>query len=737
MELRNILEALWRRRWVVTGVFVSIFLTIVVSTMLITPRYDATAKVLLRKSAASFPILSSLDLQSTSASQTAVISTTDQADYLALSTVKPVIDKVISELHIKRVRVRAKIMKALPFLKPILKALGVDVDSVEEIITAEDLLEASIISNIFPRPYVKAEQYEETDIIEIQAKSIEPKEAMDIANAVARAFVEEELKRVREDYKGAKQFIGENTEKAQCEYNKAVQALRDLKEKERFVNLDTETQNLITMISDFRKGMENNKLDILKTRDSAKKIESKLKSIPKYQKASERLKENEAISPLKLALRDLSISLAETKTKYTSDHPAVIDIQNKISETKQLLKNEMVKVFGDETTSISTVYEDLTEKLMEKYADLAGYEAQNHAYPKLIKKYESELMSLPRKNAEFSQLQLAVTVSQDVYDSLLKSSYQVGMAESVALSNIYLIESAVAPKLNDSKHKHPSFAINMIVALLLGTTLGIGVALFMDFMDDSIRTPDDIRVFKGLTFLGSIFRINRRESRLISAIDPKSPLSENFRTIRNSIKFATFENPPKSITVSSSIEAEGKSFLTSNLAISMANEGKKVLVIDGDLRRPSIHTLFNLTNTTGLTDFLVGEIELKNILMTTGIDGLTLMPSGPIPPDPARLVESQKMHQLIKDMEEIYDIVIIDTPPILAASDAVQFAGWTDGTIIVAESAKASRKLFPEVLESVKNANANIIGVVLNKVMGEGNQNYYGRYYYKKRNGRK
>lgn len=730
MELRYILQILWRRRWIALNVFSAIVLTIVIGTMLITTSFDATSKVLLRKSSASSSLLSNLGLQSGTSSQTA-ISTSDRANYLALSTVKPVIEKVIADLHIKRERVRGKVMKAFPFLKPVLKVIGVDMESVEEIITAEDLIDSSIIANIFPRPYVEAEQYEETDIIEIKAKSTDPEEAMKIANAVANAFIEEELRRVREDYNGAKRFIDESTEKARDEYKKALQGLREFKEKEKIINVDSETQELITRISGLKKSMDDNALAITKTKASIEQIETQLKSMSKYQKISERIKENEVITPLKLTLRDLYVLLAESKTKYTKDHPSVIDIENKIAQTKDLLQNEIEKVFGEETTGIDPVYQDLTGKLAENYADTAGFESQNHSYQKIIKKYESEIMSLPRKVSDHAQLQLAITVTQDVYDSLLKYQYQVGMAESMALANIYLVESAVTPKIDDSSHRHPSLTINIIIALLLGTTFGIFASLLIDYMDDSIRTPDDIKTFKSVTFLGSVFKVHKNGPLLISAADPRSPIRESFRTIRNSIRFATLDSPPRSIIVTSCIEGEGKSFFSANLAISIVNEGKKVLIIDGDLRRPNVHIRFGIPNNIGLTNFLVGEMDAKNIQMSTGIEGLTIITSGPIPPDPARLVESKKMHQLVKEMEEIYDLVIIDTPPIMAASDAIHFGGWTGGTIIIIESGKASRIHFPEAIELLKHANINIIGAVLNKMAREGKRYYYQHSYYK------
>lgn len=729
MELKHILEILWRRKWLVIYVLSIIFLTIVIGSLLITPWYDSTAKVLLQKSSASSSVLKSIGLSDSSITSYS-LSDTDRADYLALATLQPVADKVIAELNLKKLRTRARLMNAIPGLKPVLRFLGVDVTATEKVITAEELLEWPLSGYLFSRPNISAEQYEETDIIKIKGISTNPEQAMRMANAMAKYFIEGELKRVRGDYTGAKAFIDNNIVKAKQEYLDALNAVKDLKEKEKYVSLDTESTNILNKISDFKKSIEDNKLLIYKIKASINSMESQIKSIPKYQKSSEMLKDNEMILSLKNTLRDLYISLAETRTKYTKIHPSVIDIENKIAQTKELLQKEIAKIFGTETVSIDYVYQDLTQKRASNYADLAGYEIQNEVFPKILHRYEAEMMKLPKQVSDYTNLQLAVTVTQDIYNSLLKYQYQIGMAESVVLSNIYLVESAIEAKTDDSKHRKPSLFLNAIIAILLGTTFGIGATLLAEYLDDTIKSPKDIKAFKELIFLGSISNLKKKDSKLISMTDPRFPLNEFIRTIRNSLKYTALDKTLKSIAITSSVEQEGKSFFAANLAISMANEGKKVLIIDGDLRRPGIDNCFSLPKGVGLTNYMVGDAELKDIQLKTDIEGLNIIPTGPIPPDPGKLIESNIMHNLIKDMERIYDLVIVDTPSILAVNDAIVLGGWTDGTIMIIQSGRTSRSHLSDIIESFKRANINLIGVVLNRVHGR-RASYYNYYSYK------
>ncbi len=718
MELRHIFEILWRRRWIAINIFTAFFLTIMVGSLLITPWYDSTAKVLIRKSSAASSLLSGLGLQDFSIGQSATLSDTERSDYLALATLRPVVGRVISELGVTRERTRARLMRAVPFSKSVLAFLGVDVDATTKVMTAEQLIDKSLLSNIFPRPYVKVDQYEDTDIFEIEAISSEPEQAMQIANAMARFFIEDEIKRVRKDYKRAKPFIDESLKISKKGYINALNSLKLFKEKRKTVDLETETSNLVQKISNLKTTLDDNNLAIHNAEASINSISTQLESVPKYQKVSEQIKQNEMIINLKLSLRDLYLALSETKTKYRSEHPNVIDIENKIEKAKELLQKEVEKVFSSATISIDSIYQDFSSRIVENYVAIAVNKAQYQVLHNLIQKYESEMMSLPDLASKYSKLLIDVKVTENAYNSLLEFSYKVVMAESMTSLNIYQVEKAVVPDKTDSKHKHPDILINFIVALFMGTVFCVGAAFLTEFLDDTIQTSDDIRIFPSVTFLGVILKLKKKQSKLIDIMDPQSLLSETFRTIRNSIRFATVKKKLKSFVVTSSIKGEGKSLFTANVAISIANQGDNTLIIDGNMRRPGQNTYFNLNNKLGLTNYLIGDANVESIQQKTDVERLSVITTGPIPPDPGKLVESEKMHDMVNDMKDIYDVVIIDSPQLAQASDAIIFAGLTDGLVIIVESGKSSRRLFADLLELIKKAEVNILGGVLNKAAG-------------------
>lgn len=727
MELKSILLILFRRKWIITAGFAAVFLTIVGVSLIVTPWHDATAKVFLRKSAAMSSLLSTVGVQGSSSFTS--LGDADRADYLALSTMRPELDKVVTQLDLKREKTRARIIRSVPFIKPVLAFIGVDVEKTEEKMEAEDITTWGVLNYLFPIPNVSVEQYESTDILEITAVSPNPKQAEDIANALAKAFIENERDLIREDFIGARAFVANNLGNAKQAYTKALTALTDFKEREKSVNLDTQTTDILTRISDLKKGMDDNDMAIERTRATIEKAESQIKTMPRFQKDSEQIKANETVTTLKQTLVNLYISLAETKTKFTKNHPAVVDFENKIAETKDLIKSEMEKVFSSETISTDTAYRSVADKLASNYTDMAGYESINVAYPRLIRIYEAELLKLPKKVYEYSQLALDLSVTQDVYQALLKYMSQMGIAESLELSNIYIVEPAKAPRKDDTKHINPNITINTAIAILLGLSFGIFAAFLIEYMDDTLKNPDDIKALKSLNFLGSTKRLRGKDVKLISKMDPKSPATESFRTIRNSIRFANPDRPIKSFTVTSASQGEGKSFFSVNLGISLAVEGKKVLIVDGNLRSPRVHDYFSKANTFGLTNHLTGEASIDKIQIPSGVTGLTIIPTGPIPPDPARLVESQKMRDMVEEMVHIYDMVIIDSPSFFTASDALLMGAETDGTIIVVESGGTSRQRITDMLDFMKKANLNVIGAALNKEPDSVLSYYYPSYY--------
>ncbi|MEO5355850.1 MAG: polysaccharide biosynthesis tyrosine autokinase [Nitrospirae bacterium YQR-1] len=703
MQLRYFIELLHRRRVIILTVFAVIFLTITLGTLAIAPSYDSTAKIMLKRPGALNVLSSAMGVTTESSTFTS----TDRADYLALSSLRPTAERVVKKLSLKRIRFRQRVLNALPFLKPLLRPLGVDIDSVSKEMTAEQLLSSNIMTKIFPRPNIKITQIEDTDLFTITAKGANPEAAADIANAMAEAIVHQEISRVSDAYKYADQFIDDNIDKVKTQALENLEKIKDFQEKEKAVALDTQTTNILTDLNSYTKNIETNNVSIAKTKVSISKVESQLRNVPAFAKDGSTMGNSDLLSFYKQKLATLYQTYSESKTKYTKNHPTVMDVENQISMVKELLQKEYEKVFDSKSYNMDDIYMSARKNLITYYLELDGYYAQNRAYPEIIKKYEQKLASIPQKQLTSTALTQEATATNTVYSNLLTYKYRVGLMESIEMSNINIVEPAIVHE--KSTHKHPSFFLNLIIAVFLGFVLSLLSALIMEILDSSVKGVRDIKGLKNIALLGAVKKLKEGHFGPSAATQVKS-----FKTISNSISMIHRNTPVKTIVVSSTQDGEGKSFLSSNLALSMANEGKKVLLIDADTTANALSTILKVSNTPGLSDFLTGKAADSSIINSTGVAGLFLIPAGEA--GLSNLI-SERFAGFLNTLERNYDFIIIDTPSLLSSDEALLIGSHTGkNLVIVVENERTRIDVLSGIFSNFKTTGINFSGVVLNKV---------------------
>jgi capsular exopolysaccharide synthesis family protein len=298
--------------------------------------------------------------------------------------------------------------------------------------------------------------------------------------------------------------------------------------------------------------------------------------------------------------------------------------------------------------------------------------------------------------------------------------------------------------------------MTIMAALMLSTLFGMGLALFLEYLDDTIATTEEVESYLQLPALAAIPTIDtipkrklllvgvksddeeteRENSELLIFADPRSSLSESYRQLRTSILLSTAGHAPKSLLVTSSLPSEGKTTTATNTAISLAQTGAKVLIIDADMRRARLHSVFNVPNGLGLSTVLSSELTEKEILDVVHFDEQTkvhVMTSGPIPPNPAELIGSEQMVNLLKILQSAFTHVVIDSPPISSFTDGVLIASLVDGVILVVHSGKSSRQVVKRARQLLTDVRARVLGVVLNNVNlnSQDNYYYYQSYYYR------
>lgn len=369
--------------------------------------------------------------------------------------------------------------------------------------------------------------------------------------------------------------------------------------------------------------------------------------------------------------------------------------------------------FAGSKATLTEELERISKDISEVEQAIAQIQAQGQV---------ADQMELVRLQSNLSQL-------RNSYSTLLNSYEALRLAEVQSVDTIIIAEPAEVPL----KPISPLPLLNALLATALGGMLMLGVALFIEYLDDTIKSPDDVSQALGLSTLGAIARISssRDGRRLITAAHPKSPISEAYRILRTNIQFSSFDRPLNTMLVTSADPLEGKSLTLANLGVMMAQAGLSVILVDTDLRRPVLHELFELSNAFGLTNVLLHEDPIPNRhLQQTNISNLRVLTSGPLPPNPSELLGSQRMRRLIEHLKEQADIVLFDSPPALAVTDAAVLAAQMDSTLLVIDAGNTRRETILRAKENLLKVGANILGVALNRASLKGATGYQYYYYY-------
>lgn len=336
------------------------------------------------------------------------------------------------------------------------------------------------------------------------------------------------------------------------------------------------------------------------------------------------------------------------------------------------------------------------------------------------------------QKAELTRLEETLSQQRYNYGQLLTAYENARMAETQAKGSLVMFRQATVP----TSPVLPRTMQNTLLAAVVGAMLGIGVAFLIEYLDDTLKTPEDVARVLELVTLGSIAHLEsgRREGGakpLVTAARPRSPVSEAFRVLRTNIQYAGVDQPMRRLMVTSPGPSDGKSFLAANLAIVFAQAGQSVVLVDSDLRRPTLHQLFDLSNSAGLTNSLLSEANpgLDEWLLPTPVENLRLLASGPLPPDPSELLGSQRMGQLIEHLAQEVDVVVFDSPPVLAVTDAAVLSQRMDGVLLAVEAGGTREKEAHRALGELARVGCPVLGAVLNKIP-IGRRGEYGYYYY-------
>lgn len=372
----------------------------------------------------------------------------------------------------------------------------------------------------------------------------------------------------------------------------------------------------------------------------------------------------------------------------------------------------------------------------QRYAEpIANWQERIQEIGDEIENLETQINALtdaetPEELATLSRLETQRNEAQIRYTDAFNKMNDLQVSQIQGSNNIQPIE----PAIKQDKPIRPRTLNNTLLAAIIGGMLAVGIVFLIEYLDDTIKSPDQILSDTGLSTLGAIAFIkgDKPDERIITHTRPRDPISEAYRVLRTNLSFSAIDRELQDMLITSSSPGEGKSTTVANLGTVMAQMGKRVIIVDADLRRPVQHKVFSIPNNQGLTTALLDQhTPVMAHVQTTKIPGLSVLASGPIPPNPAELLNSQRMSQVMMELRLSADTVIFDTPPALTVADAAILAPQVDGCILVVEVGKTRRDTFTQAAQRMGKTGANLFGVVLNRLqLGRGGYDYYYYYYH-------
>ena len=382
--------------------------------------------------------------------------------------------------------------------------------------------------------------------------------------------------------------------------------------------------------------------------------------------------------------------------------------------------------------AVAEAFVSYTETLQQRrYADsMANLERQMGDLSQLIDDTEGQIDALGFGGAdEWARLESILAGYRNSYTAVVQDYEKMRVTAARGADDVVLFEAAVAP----ATPVRPQRARNTLLAAVVGAMIGVGAAFVIEYVDDTVKSPDDLKRSAGISTIGAIGRLEGGE--LVASREPLSPIAEAFRTLRTSIGYAGVDGPLRTLLVTSPGLIEGKSTVAANLAVVMAQADIRVAVVDADLRRPRQHEIFGISQEPGLTYALVDGHVHRVLKTTPAAAGLSVIPAGELPPNPAEMLGSRRMSDLVERLREVADVVLIDSPPLLSVTDAAVLARGVDGVLLVVEVGRTQGAEIREGVEALCQVGAHVVGTVLNQVPASRGYNTYHTYEYYSENG--
>ena len=571
-----------------------------------------------------------------------------------------------------------------------------------------------------------------TRLVHVHVEDRDPKRAALLANAVVDEYMTKDVEDRLGSTSAALEWLGRQLDGLKEQLETAEIALHDFKEKNHTLSISLEDrQNIVA--ADIQRYSEA----LTSTRTERIQLQARLAAL-RDANVDDPLQVHASVVDDSPTIRQLRESYAallserdELATSYGDAHPKMQAVNAKLTTLRTRLRAEVDGVIRRAEVDLNEI-ETVENGLRAALADA-----------------NSDGMALNLREIEYRRLTRSRDNTAELYSAIMERTAETDLARALRVEYAQIVDRAVAPEYAFK----PRLRINVPIGSGIGLLLGCVVAFVLSRIDRSVRTAEAVEA-QGLTVLGLLpeissgraaaaanklrrrrARVTSRERDLIVHLNPKSAVAECCRTVRTNLMFASADRQYRALVITSGSPREGKTTVSISLAISLAQSGKRVLLVDTDMRKPRVHRAFGLKSGPGVTSVLVGEAEFADAVQETEVPGLSILSSGPVPPNPSELLHTQQFRQLIEKCKESYDTVLFDSPPLAAVTDAAIIAPQVDGVLFVIHAQRTTRDALSQSLRQLRDVSAHLAGGILNDVDLSSRKYGYGSYYYYNREG--
>ena len=545
-------------------------------------------------------------------------------------------------------------------------------------------------------------------LIDVRFESTDPGLAVVVANAHARAYIDQNLEFKFLATKEASDWLANRMAEQRKQLEAGELALQQYREDNDAISLEDRQNIIVQRLADVNAAVTRART----TRIEKEALYNQLRSIQNTRSALDTfpaILSNAFVQQLKAEVAALQRQDAELADQLGDRHPDMIKLRSALRTAEAKLQAEVAKV----VQSIGNEYRAARDQEREL---LVALEQQ-----------KAEALALNRKAIEYGVLQRDSASSRQMFEELLQRAKQTEISGELKTSNIRVVDPAAPPETP----VRPKPATYLLFALFGGGAFAVGLAFFFEYVDNRIRTPDEIKRVLGVPFLGMVPALPKGTDESTGLLSSGAPASfvEAFRAIRTNILFSSTDEGCRSIVITSTRPGEGKTLVAANIAISLAQSGNRVLLLDADLRKPRVHSVVHEQQDPGVSTLLVGRAKASEAIRKSAIPGLWVLPAGRIPPNPAELLGSKRFKEFHQSLRQHFDWIVIDSPPVMAVTDPTVVANVANGVIFVVGAEMTARHAAQSAIDQLDSANAQMLGAILNRVDVQRNAYYYSNYY--------